>query len=307
MKIISLVMLISSFFANIEANNFLYEQSIEPVIVIVTTDELDNPPLEESVPEIVAVIEPQPEPQRVEPAIEKLVVDIFTEVTISAVAYAETRLEELPSEYGLEDNLSLIDVERTYSAMTIVLGREPTERELLYMTIWTEYWIALKTHEQSLIGQEAVARSFYQFCGVDGCTREELIKFLSGYQPWFKSPYRVDIDPFAAAEYILTFLHEEGGDAYNYMYGNGDKLYKQVDEILDLDYATEKRWTEGKWWQRPSQWYGPAGKAPKGSKFGFDNNAFAIVAIPYSGHSEKYFYFITYYQELFNFKAPPLP
>ncbi len=117
----------------------------------------------------------------------------------------------------------------------------------------------------------------------------------------------MDIDPFAAAEYILQFLHEEGGDNYNYVYGNGDKLFKQVDEILNLEYASEKSWTGGKWWQRPSQWYGPAGRPPKGSTFGYGNDNFAIVAIPYLGHKGQNFYFMTYYQELFNFEAPPLP
>ena len=191
--------------------------------------------------------------------------------------------------------------------MVILLEREPTDRELLYMTIWTEYWMVIKSHSQSLIGQEAVARSYYQFCDTDGCTHEERMKFLSGYQPWFKRNHFVDLDPFETAEYILQFLHKEGGDNYNYVYGNGDKLYKQVDEILDLAYATEMTWTGGKYWNRPSQWYGPAGKPPKGVKFGFDNDCFAIVVIPYFGRLGENFYFLTYYQELYNFKAPPLP
>ena len=221
MTIISVILLVSSLFVNVEWNNSMYEQTVEPVIPIVEVIEK---------PEIV--VEKNAEPLIIE-AVD--VEEISMEVLLGAVVgFAEKRLAELPSEYGYEDKLSLIDVERTLSAMTILLEREPTERELIYMTIWTEYWIVVTSHSQTIIGQEAVARSYYQFCGIDECTREELIRFLSGYQPWFKRTHYVDIDPFEAAEYLLQFLHEEGGDVYNYVYGNGDKLYKQVDEILDL-------------------------------------------------------------------------
>jgi len=98
---------------------------------------------------------------------------------------------------GGMDHLNLIDVERTWFALVDVMGREPTMPEILYMTIFSEYWLVLTQHSQSLIGQEAVARSYYQFCDIDGCTHAELMKFLSGYQPWFDRPGKVDTDAYA--------------------------------------------------------------------------------------------------------------
>ncbi len=289
MNIIGIVFLLGSLFGNIKINNYLYEQvnipvAVEPIVQVVDTGLAIPPYIQNRGAEL--------------PEIEEIVVEIFTETVVSL---AEARLKELPSTYGQEDILDLIDVERVLSAMTILLEREPTHRELIYMTIWTEYWSILYNSGHNLLGQEAVARSYYQFCGTDGCTKEELIRFLSGYRPWFEHPNYIDADPFVSAEYLLTFLHEEGGDEYNYVHGNGTELYRQVDEILDLEFAEEKTWTGGKYWNRPSQWAGPMGAPPKGSTFGYSNTDFAIVAISYYQGAKVKLYFVTYYQELYNF------
>ncbi len=304
MKLINIIFLLGSLFGNIKINNYLYEQTVTPVVQIIDVElreEVLIPPYLQNIISfannvVEVIVTDLPE---VEDVIEEDVVEeIFIE---TAVSLAEARLEELPSVYGQEDILDLIDVERVLSAMTIILGREPTHRELIYMTIWTEYWSVLYNSGHNLLGQEAVARSYYQFCGTDGCVREELIRFLSGYRPWFEHPNYIDADPFVSAEYLLTFLHEEDGHEYNYIHGNGAELYRQVDEILDFEFAEEKTWTGGKYWNRPSQWAGPMGPPPKGSTFGYSNNDFAIVAIPYYQGAKVKMYFVTYYQELYNF------
>jgi len=201
---------------------------------------------------------------------------------------------------GGMDHLNLIDVERTWFALVDIMGREPTMPEILYMTIFSEYWLVLTQHSQSLIGQEAVARSYYQFCDIDGCTHAELMKFLSGYQPFFDRPGKVDTDAEAWAELLYGLLTNE----YNYKYANGEKLHGQIYEILDVEFAMEKGWTSGKAWNRPSQWYGPAGKPPKGAKFGYGEGDMAIVRIKYFGQEGLFFYFLTYEQEM-RF-APPM-
>lgn len=201
---------------------------------------------------------------------------------------------------GGMDHLNLIDVERTYFALVDIMGHEPTMPEILYMVIFSEYWLVLTQHGQSLIGQEAVARSYYQFCDIDGCTHAELMKFLSGYQPFFDRPGKVDIDAEKWAEKLYGLLTNE----YNYKYANGEKLYGQIYEILDVEFATEKGWINGKQWNRPSQWYGPAGKPPKGAKFGYGEGDMAILRIKYFGQEGMFFYFLTYEQEM-RF-APPM-
>lgn len=201
---------------------------------------------------------------------------------------------------GGMDHLNLIDVERTYFALIDIMGRKPTMPEILYMTIFSEYWLVLTQHGQSLIGQEAVARSYYQFCDIDECTHAELMKFLSGYQPFFDRPGKVDTDAEAWAELLYGLLTNE----YNYKYANGEKLYKQIYEILDVEFAMDKGWTNGKQWNRPSQWYGPAGKPPKRAKFGYGEGDMAILRIKYFGQEGLFFYFLTYEQEM-RF-APPM-
>ncbi len=201
---------------------------------------------------------------------------------------------------GTEDLGDLIDVERTYNELVRLMGRKPTIEEILYMTIWSEYWLIVKS-DTSRIGQDAIARSYYHFCGLDSCDHEELIKFLSGYQPWFDRPGYVDVDTIKQAEHLHMLLTHE----FNYNCC-GEFLYEQIDEILKLELAIEKRWTDGKTWQRASQWYGPAGPPPKGSSFGYGSNDYAIKAIKYPGKSDTYFYFLTWEQE-HSFTPMPIP
>ena len=189
----------------------------------------------------------------------------------------------------------LIDVERTYNEMSRIMGREPTMREIMYATIWSEYWMVVSA-SNSRIGQEAVARSYYEFCGTDGCTRAEMVKFLSGYRPWFGHPGYVDGSSHDMAEYLLMLLNHK----YNYDCC-GESLYEQIDEILDLEFATDKGWTTGKEWRRASQWDGPYGRPPGNATFGYGADDFAIAVIKYPKHfgmgNNAYFYFVTWEQE----------
>ena len=97
------MMLASSLFANIELNNVMYDkQVVEPIVVVVTAvSEPDRVPLKEP------ITSPESRYVTTRPDLQEIVVDIFTETVVSV---AEARLKELPSEYGLKDELSLIDV-----------------------------------------------------------------------------------------------------------------------------------------------------------------------------------------------------
>lgn len=149
---------------------------------------------------------------------------------------------------GITDSYNLIDVERTYWEVSKLLGREPTMEEILFMTIVAEYWLFTQSDE----GQEAVARSYYHFCKTDGCTKDELFKFLSGYQPWFAGNGRTDDDEkiigFAEKMYNLMV------NKFNYDHANGSKLERKISEILNREFATSKGWHTGKRANRPSQW-----------------------------------------------------
>jgi hypothetical protein len=184
-------------------------------------------------------------------------------------------------------------VEGVYNELVELLGRDPTIEEILYMTIWSEYWLIQKGNEHQLIGQEAIARSYYQFCGTNGCTQDELFKFLSGYQPWFGHPGVVDENLDSLAAKLYKMLTNE----YNFNL-SGEEVYSQIDDILNVDeVARPLGWTDGKWDNKPSQWYGPCDVSPQGKTFGYSKTDFAIVWIGYPDQPGRYFYFFTYYQE----------
>lgn len=273
------------------------------LVYIILILRLSHQPMEQS--DFIPQIEFEPIPVE-EVALPEVYIDIPKVRPIGGIRdIGTTKAIEAPHyvtnpPMGGMDHLNLIDVERTWFALVDIMGREPTMPEILYMTIFSEYWLVLTQHSQSLVGQEAVARSYYQFCGTDECTHAELMKFLSGYQPFFDRPGKVDTDAQAWAELLYGLLTNE----YNYKYANGAKLHSQIYEILDLEFATEKGWINGKQWNRPSQWYGPAGKPPKGAKFGYGEGDMAILRIKYFGQEGLFFYFLTYEQEM-RF-APPM-
>lgn len=190
--------------------------------------------------------------------------------------------------FGQYDDLNLTDVERTYEQVVWLLGRPPTMEELLYMTISAEYWI----YTQSEIGQEAVARNYYHFCGKDGCSQEELFRFLSGYQPWFGRNARTDsrenINELAEKMYNLMV------NKFNYDHADGPGLKVQAKNILNQNYAAGKGWTSGIRDNRPRQWV-TVDASKIGDKRGYGGNDDAISCIKVGGG--MFFCFFTYEQE----------
>lgn len=213
--------------------------------------------------------------------------------TVSPSAPLQTEAQIAIVVPGADDYNDLGDVERTYYAVAGLLGREPTMEELMYMTISSEYWLLLKKHGQTLVGQEAVARSYYQFCGMNECTKEELFKFLSGYQVWFGRSGKTDENVFRLAENMYNMLVNR----YNYINGNGPKLRSQIAEILDVEFAQTKGWHVGVRNDRPRQWFGPRyATEGNGVSLGYGANDYAIEKIPLG--NGQFFYFFTYAQEL---------
>lgn len=155
---------------------------------------------------------------------------------------------------NLQDNMNLIDVDRTYMELVNIMGREPTPEEIIAMTALTEVYSMIADNGNMLrILQEAIARAYYHFCDTDGCTRQELYKFLSGYQVWFGRNGRTDKTtvPLAMKMYNLMVNKEL------YELSNGEYMYGLIDQILDLEYARTQGWTSGLHNNRPWQWFGP--------------------------------------------------
>ena len=203
-------------------------------------------------------------------------------------------------EVGSVDYDNTIDVERTYILISALMGREPTVREVFYMTIWSEYWLIQEGSVHQAIGQEAIARSYYHFCGTDGCTEKEFFTFLTGYEPWFGKSGYADNSLVHRANKLYSVLINE----LNYNV-SGELLFSQIDEILDISFATEKGWTNGKENNKPSQWLGACLNKEKGT-YGYEKSDYAIVRISFPGYyfpggaTEAYFYFFTRTQEMKN-------
>ena len=192
------------------------------------------------------------------------------------------------------------DVYLTYREVTRLISREPGVEEVLYMTAAAEYWAYVDFPYQPLrpgvtprtVGREGLARNYYEACGDDGCTGDELYMFLRGYQPWFGLPNKVDGSPASRAEHLVERLNSDFS-------GTGDALWKDVGLIANRGYAKGQGWTEGARSDRPWQWYGPFSPNPEKvaqeATFGRSNANTAILAVDLGGG--KYFWMFTYNQD----------
>ncbi len=193
------------------------------------------------------------------------------------------------------------DVYLTYREVTRLISREPGVEEVLYMTAAAEYWAYVDFPYQPLrpgvtprtVGREGLARNYYEACGDDGCTGDELYMFLRGYQPWFGLPNKVDGSPASRAEHLAERLNSDFS-------GTGDALWKDVGLIANREYAGEQGWTEGiDTGDYPWQWYGPFSPDPERvaleATFGFGNVNTAILTVDLGGG--KYFWMFTYSQD----------
>jgi RHS repeat-associated protein len=192
------------------------------------------------------------------------------------------------------------DSYRTYSALVQQLGHVPTIEEILYMTAGAEYWSYVDfpyTPQKPgvtprSVGREGLARNYYEACGTNGCYGSELYWFMTGYQPWFGLPGKVDGSPAARADHLIAQLNSDFA-------GTGDESWEDVRLITNREYASGKRWTEGAKGDRPWQWYGlfhpdPARVAREGS-FGFDAGNTAILTVDLGGGA--YFWMFTFIQD----------
>jgi len=166
----------------------------------------------------------------------------------------------------------------TMVEVMVLLGRAPMMDEILYMTAGTEYYAYRAKHKDvRAVGQEGLARNYYNACGTDGCYGNELYDFLAGFQPWYGKPYVMG-DGSASAR--AAHLVNDG--LYNDFAGTGGDLWTDVENILDLKYAGApgRLWTEGKKGDRPWQWYGPFLLDPStGPTFGYGAGNAAILSV----------------------------
>ncbi len=118
-------------------------------------------------------------------------------------------------------------------------------------------------------GQEGLARNYYEACGTNGCSGNELYAFLSGFQPWFGKP---SVREEGSASTRAAHLIDMG--LRNTFQGTGRGLVIDVRQILDFNYASDssRYWDLGKMSGRPWQWYGPFSLDPeKSPDFGYDS------------------------------------
>jgi hypothetical protein len=186
----------------------------------------------------------------------------------------------------------------TFVELTATLERVPTENEILYMTAGTEYYSYIGYHKDvRAVGQEGLARNYYEACGVDGCQGSELYRFLAGFQPWYGKPYEMG-DGSASAR--AAHMVDDG--LYNDFAGTGAGLRNDVGNVLNTEYAghRSRRWTDGKYPNRPWQWFGPFALDPTTNpSYGFGSENAAILNVNLGGG--KVFWMFTGIQDS-NFK-----
>jgi hypothetical protein len=165
---------------------------------------------------------------------------------------------------------------------------------MLYMTIGSEYWQYVDMPYQGppgysprSVGQEAVARQYYEFCGSDGCTASEMYKFMSGYQQWGGKTSFDDKTAYGRAQVMAGTLN-------NNFYGNGALLASDINQILnhqDDSPAVQQGWIYGAQDNKPWQFF--SGPIPANVSFGFGQEDYAILAV---NASDYYLFMFTWYQ-----------
>ncbi len=164
----------------------------------------------------------------------------------------------------------------TMVKVMVLLGRAPMMDEILYMTAGTEYYAYRAKHKDvRAVGQEGLARNYYNACGTDGCYGNELYDFLAGFQPWYGKPYVMG-DGSASAR--AAHLVNDG--LHNDFAGTGGDLWDDVGQMMDYGYALGQGWTSGKMDNEPWQWYGPFLLDPNTEPtFGYGAGNAAILSV----------------------------
>ena len=149
----------------------------------------------------------------------------------------------LPSSDAFQDNnlgTEIFDVYFTLVSIVRRLGYVPNTTDILRMTAGTEYFgnISFSSRLRSL-GQEGIARNYYEACGTDGCQGDEIYHFMCGFQPWWGSPYvvgngssiRDNTTPESRASHLIT------NGLLNNFAGTGKYLGEDVRNIVNYSYA----------------------------------------------------------------------
>jgi hypothetical protein len=160
------------------------------------------------------------------------------------------------------------------------------------MTIGSEYWSVIDyPYEGSStprqVGQEAIARQYYQICGTDECSPSEMYTFMSGYQQWAGLAGRIDGNPSARAQRMLGLLNNDFA-------GTHGELLKDVGVILDHSLgskAESEGWIKGRRDNEPWQFFSEP--MPAGASLGFGATDYAILAVD-QGNGTYLFMFTGY-------------
>jgi len=159
----------------------------------------------------------------------------------------------------------------TFIQVVVGMGSVPSLNAILMMTAGTEYFDYSGNKDVRAVGQEGLARNYYSACGTDGCQGNELYKFMSGFQPWYGSPY-VKGDGSAAARAGHLMVKGLGHTL-------ASDMKKDVAQIVDSGFAESQRWTNGKYPNEPWQWYTFAMGSGKDPSFGYGPENDAILSV----------------------------
>jgi len=188
---------------------------------------------------------------------------------------------------GTKDLDQSIDVMATLAALEDQLGRPPTMAEILYMTAWTEFYAV---GQARTLGLEGLTRVLYQTCGGPSCTQVQLVKFLSGYQPWTGYKNVVDGNPSARAQHLLDQLGRLKDKTTDPLWLGITTITMIKERVEDLswDYVAP---------DEIQQWFTVLGQTgpPTGATYGYDSSDYAILGIL---TTDGMFYMFTYCQTL---------
>jgi hypothetical protein len=197
----------------------------------------------------------------------------------------------LPDEACRAD-ISCYDAYLAYYWLVLLLGSKPSDLDLLYMTVVTEYWAYSDDSSLAEIAQEGLARNYYASCGRDGCQGSEIYQFLKGYAPWIG---RASIIDGTAATRAGNLLSAWNSGANSYVTDHATTILNAKD-LGD----THTSWTSGYDLNRPWQWYGPFEWDPSNKPdVGYLSSDDAILAVDL-GNNQGFWLFTGAQTEHFN-------
>lgn len=190
-------------------------------------------------------------------------------------------------------NAECSDSYNTLVSVVAKLGYAPSEKQILAMTASAEYFDYRNYNGGAVgsVGQEGLARNYYNACSNDGCSGDELYKFMSGFSPWFGGAGATGAE-FSDSRADLLLSHGI----------NGEDIRRHTNAIFG-EYAIGQSWDIGLDYDKPWQWFTLSINQDKlgSAKIGGYGPGFdAILSVDLGNH--QYFWMFTYRQVL-NFEA----